>query len=185
MLCTYVDDNFILWSYCILFYYETSWGTDFMMLRSFIWNLMNHRCCGADVIYFDFSSEKENRTLFQMCGRLYFSTSLFRVGLLTLIYSASFMAPAILCPSLPIILKLSSVVVSPVVFWCSKIGDGVFIMKPHEAQILWCWGHLFETSWITDVVVLMSFILILVLRRKTEPCSKCVADCTCQHLYSG
>ena len=60
-----------------------------------------------------------------MFGRFYLPTFLFRVGLLTLIYIASFMALAILCPSLPIILKLSTVVVWPVVFWCSKIGEGV------------------------------------------------------------
>ena len=48
-----------------------------MVLRSFIFFL---------------SSEMENRTLFQMCGRLDLPAFLFRVGLLTLIYIASFMA---------------------------------------------------------------------------------------------
>ena len=125
----------------ILFYYETSWGTDVIVLRSFIWNLMRHRCYGAEVIYlyhmkhrcygaeviyFVFSSKMENRTLFQMCGRLYLPTFLFRVGLLTLIYFASFMAVPILCPSLPIIFKFSTAVVWPVVFWCSKIGEDTF-----------------------------------------------------------
>ena len=80
------------------------------MLRSFIF----------------FSSEMENRSLPQMCGRLYLPIFLLRVGLLTLIYIASFMALAIFCPSLPIITKLSTVVVWPVVFWCSKIGDCAF-----------------------------------------------------------
>ena len=92
----------------------------------FVGNLMKHRCCGAEVIYFVFSSEMENRTLSQMCGRLYLAIFLFRVGLLTLIYISSFMALTILCSSLPIVLKLSTVVVWPVVFWCSMIGDGAF-----------------------------------------------------------
>ena len=83
---------------------------------------MRHRCCGAEVIYFVFSSEMENRTLSQMCGRLYLAIFLFRVGLLILIYIASFMALAVLCSSLPIILKLSTAIV----FWCSMIGDGAF-----------------------------------------------------------
>ena len=51
---------------------------------------MGHRCCGAEVfyfvlkphkaevIYFIFNSEMENRTLFQICGRLYFPTFLFK-----------------------------------------------------------------------------------------------------------
>ena len=72
-----------------------------MVLRSFILFLV---------------SEMEKRTLSQICGRLYLPTFLFRVGLLTLIYIVSFMALAILCPSLPIILKLSTVFVWPVVF---------------------------------------------------------------------
>ena len=85
---------------------------------------MRHRCYGAEVIYFVYSSEIENRTLSQMCGRLYLPIFLVRVRLLTLIYIASFMALAILFPSLPIIMKLSTVVVWPVVFYCSEIGDG-------------------------------------------------------------
>ena len=72
------------------------------------------------------SSEVENRTLSQMCGRLYSPILLLRVGLLTLMYITPFMALAIFCPSLSIILKLSSVVMWPVVFWCSKIGDDAF-----------------------------------------------------------
>ena len=78
-----------------------------------LWNLIKHRCYGAEIIYFVFSSEMENRTLYQMHGSLYLPTFLFRVGLLTLIFIASFMALAILCPSLPIILKLSTVILWP------------------------------------------------------------------------
>ena len=84
--------------------------------------------CWVD--YFVFSSEMENRTLSQMCGRLHLPIFIFRVWLLTLIYIAFYMALAILCPSLPIILKLSTVVL-PVVFWCSKTGDGTFKCSLH------------------------------------------------------
>ena len=62
-----IDDNFILWSYCILFYYETSWGTDVMVLGSCIWNLMKHRCYCTEVIYF-FSSAIEN--LWNLCSNI-------------------------------------------------------------------------------------------------------------------
>ena len=37
---------------------------------SYCWvKLLKHRCYGAEVNYFAFSSEIENRTLYQMCGR--------------------------------------------------------------------------------------------------------------------
>ena len=61
----------------------------------------------------------------QMCGRLYFPTFLFRVGLFTLMYMASLIALAILCPFLLMILKFSTDIAWSVLFWCSKIGDGV------------------------------------------------------------
>ena len=62
----------------------------------------------------------------QRCGRLYFAMFLFNVGLFTVMYMASFTALAILWSSLPIILKFSTDVVCPVLFWCSYIGDGAF-----------------------------------------------------------
>ena len=108
---------------CIWHFYDLSL---FYSYSYFVGNHMRHRCCGAEVIYFVFSSEMENRTLSQMCGRLYLPIFLLRVGLLTLMYTVSFMALAIFCPSLLIILKFSTVVVWPVIFWCSKISDGAF-----------------------------------------------------------
>ena len=60
------------------------------------------------------------------CGRLYFPMFLLNVGLLTMMYMASFIAPAMLWSSLPIILKFSIDVMWPVLFWCSCIGDGAF-----------------------------------------------------------
>ena len=74
-------------------------------------------------IYLVFSSRMVNKTLFQMCGRLYLPMFLFRVGSLTLIYMASLMALAVFWPSLAMILKFSTDVVWPVMFWCSKVGD--------------------------------------------------------------
>ena len=60
------------------------------------------------------------------CGRLYFPMFLFSVGMLTLMYMASFTALAMLWSSLPIILKFSTDVMWPVLFQCSCIGDGAF-----------------------------------------------------------
>ena len=79
-------------------------------------NLLKHRCYGAEVIYFVSSSEMENRTLSQMCGRLYLPIFLLRVGLVTLMYIASFITLAIFGPSLPIILKFLTAVEWLVVF---------------------------------------------------------------------
>ena len=80
--------------------------------------------CGVHLCYFLYlfvlSSGMENTTLSQMCGMLCLSI------FLTLIYIASFISLAILCPSLPIIWKLSIVIVWPVVFWCSNIDEGAF-----------------------------------------------------------
>ena len=47
------------------------------------------------------SSGVVNKTLSQMCGRLYFPTFLFMMGLFTLIYIASLMVLAMLFSSLP------------------------------------------------------------------------------------
>ena len=79
----------------------------------------------------------ENRTLSQMCGRLYLPMFLLRVGLWTVIHIASFMALAIFLPYLLIILKFSTVVVWPVLFGCSKIVDGAFKYSSyHYSKVL-------------------------------------------------
>ena len=85
-----------------------------------------HRCYGAGFIMFIFSSGMDCSIPSQRCGRLYFSMFLFNVRLFTLVYMASFTALAILWSSLPIILKFSTDVMWPVLFWCSCIGDGAF-----------------------------------------------------------
>ena len=109
MLCTYVDEIFYCYFMIILYFIFI------YFILILLWNLMRHRCCGAEVIhlvgnptkhtccgaeviYFVFSSEMENRTLSQMCGRLYLPIFLFRIGLWTLIYIASFMALALIVP---------------------------------------------------------------------------------------
>ena len=56
-------------------------------------------------------SEMLNRTSSQMGGRWYLPMFLFRDGLLTLMYTASFISHMRFCSSLPTILKFSSVVV--------------------------------------------------------------------------
>ena len=73
-----------------------------------------------------FSSGMDCKILSYRCGRLYFPMFLFNVGLFTVMYMASFTALAILISSLPIILKFSTDVMWPVLFWCSCIGDGAF-----------------------------------------------------------
>ena len=82
--------------------------------------------CWGNLVLFIFSFRVENRTLSQMCGILYLAIFLLRVGLVTLMSVASFMALAIFCLSLPIILKLSMIVVWPMVFWWSNTGDSAF-----------------------------------------------------------
>ena len=82
---------------------------------------------GAGVCYLlIFNSGMECNIPSKRCGRLYFPMFLFIVGLFTLMYIASFTGLAILWPSLPIILKFSTDVMWPVLFWCSYIGDGAF-----------------------------------------------------------
>ena len=61
---------------------------------------------------FIFNSGMECNTLSLRCGRLYFPIFLFRVGLFILMYMASLMALTILCPSLPMILKFSTMLCS-------------------------------------------------------------------------
>ena len=98
-----------------------------------------HWCCGAgsydscctyvtvqNHYWFIFSSGMDCNNPSHRCGRLYFPIFLFNVGLFTLMYMASFNALAILWSSLPIILKFSTDVMWPVLFWCSCMGDGVF-----------------------------------------------------------
>ena len=99
-------------------------STDVMVQRSLL--LVVQRCCCADCTYLVFSSVMANRTLFQMCGRLYLPMFLLRVGLLTLMYMVSLMALDIVWPALAMILKFSNVVLWPVNLSCSKIGDVAF-----------------------------------------------------------
>ena len=75
---------------------------------------------------FIFSSGIDCSIPSQRCGRLCFPVFWFNVGLFTLMYMAFFTAFAILWSSLPIILKFSTGVMWPVLFWCSCIDDGAF-----------------------------------------------------------
>ena len=65
-----------------------------------------------------------------------------------------------------------------------------FIVKPHEAQMFWCTGHLLlvkppkaQMLWCWGYFVL--FVLFLVLGLRTELWPKCVADHTCKYFYGG
>ena len=64
--------------------------------------------CHGPTFYFSLSSEMFSRTSSHMCGRWYLPTFLFRDGLLTLMYRASFIALLRLCSSLPTMLKFST-----------------------------------------------------------------------------
>ena len=89
----------------------------------------NPYCTGVTVqgpYLFIFCSGMDCNIPSHRCGRLYFPMFLFNVGLLTLMYMASFTALAMLWSSLPIILKFATDVMWPVLFWCSCIGDGAF-----------------------------------------------------------
>ena len=68
----------------------------------------------------------EYRTLSQICDRLYLPIFCVRMGLFTkytYIYIASWMDIPKLCPTMPMILKLSNVVMWTVVHWYLNIGE--------------------------------------------------------------
>ena len=101
-----------LYMLLVLIYFGTSYKALMLLyLRLFI-------------TYFKFLDGMQNfiPNMWQIVLQIY----LFRVGLLTLLYISSFMAIAILCLYLPMILKLSTVCKWPVVLLCSKIGKGAF-----------------------------------------------------------
>ena len=126
----------VILSYCWLMYCQivadviatcfVMWGL--MLLPSGRWN--NHYGVGviwlADVItnwqvllpkgyyVFSFSSGMLNRTSSHMCGRWYLPIFLFRDGLLTLIIRASLIALLRFWSSLPTMLKLSTLMLWPV-----------------------------------------------------------------------
>ena len=89
-----------------------------------IGKLLRHRCCSAEVFYFVFSSEMENRTLSQMCGRLYLPMFLLRVGLLTLMYIASFYGPGH-------ILNLPAYYFE--VFHCCCVASNILMLKSGDS----------------------------------------------------
>ena len=74
-----------------------------MLLPSGGWNSQRS-------VKFSFSSEVSNRTSLHICGRWYLPVFLLRDGLLTHMYSSSFIALLRLWSSLPTMLKLSVVI---------------------------------------------------------------------------
>ena len=78
------------------------------------------------LFYFSFSSGLLHRTSSHMWGKWYLPMFLFRDGLLTLIYRASFMVPMRFWSSLPTMLKLSMLTSWPDLFEWSYIGEGAF-----------------------------------------------------------
>ena len=74
-------------------------------------------------IYFKFSSEMLSRTLSHMCGRWYFPIFLFRDGLFTLMYRASFMVLMRFWSSFPSMEKLSILTAWPEMLRWLCMGD--------------------------------------------------------------
>ena len=99
----------------------------FVVLYLFIYFILLHSLLFSFFIYLVFilSSELLSRTSSHTCGRWYLPTFLFRDGLLTLFYIDSFMN-LMRFWSPPTILKLSSVVLWPVMLKWSNIGKGAF-----------------------------------------------------------
>ena len=87
----HIDDIYLfILCYCIwfLFYYGPHEAQMFLCRGQLLLvNFLRYRCYIAKVFYFVFSSEMENRTLSQMCGRLYLPMFLLRVGVLPDVYS--------------------------------------------------------------------------------------------------
>ena len=75
-------------------------------------------------IYFKFSSEVLSGTSSHICGRWYLPIFLFRDGLFTLMYRASFMVLMRIWSSLPSMEKLSIVTAWPEMLRWSCMGDG-------------------------------------------------------------
>ena len=93
------------------------------------WSLQGDLSCGrcychGSWCYLSLSSEVLSRTSSQMWGRWYLSIFLLRDGLLTLMYNTSLIALLRFWSSLPTMLKLSNVILWPVMFWWSYIGEG-------------------------------------------------------------
>ena len=88
-------------------------------------------------IYFRFSSEIFNRTTSQICSRWYLPMFLFRDGLLTLIYRASFMVLMRFWSSLPSMEKLSIMTAWPEMLRWSCIGEGAFRCSLNLSKISW------------------------------------------------
>ena len=111
------------------------------------------RCyCHGSIFYLNFSSEMFSRTSSHMCGRWYLPTFLFRDGLLTLMYRASFIALLRLCSSLPTMLKLSTLISWPVMVWWSNMGEGPFDKGTFWGYVppfppCWSYQHLYHDQW--------------------------------------
>ena len=96
-------------------------GIEWLML------LPQGRChCHGSMIYFNLISGMFNRTSSHICGRWYLPIFLFRDGLLTLMYRASFIALLRFWFSLPTILKFSTLMLWPVVLKWSNMEEGAF-----------------------------------------------------------
>ena len=117
--------------YCnilFLFYCETSWGTNVLVQRSII---VGKPPKGQMLGWW-------GHILFLVLRLvLYLPVFLLRIGLLTLMCIAFCMALAIFYSSLLIIFKFLTVVVRPVILWCSKIGHGAFKCSLyHSSEVL-------------------------------------------------
>ena len=98
------------------------------------------------------------RTLAQMCDRLYLCIFLFRVGLLTLIYSF-FYGSSHIVPSLSMVWKLSTVM-WPVVFWCSNIGKDAFKFSLYLSPKVLDYSPMYSSSHLNQYMKLLCFVIV-------------------------
>ena len=86
-------------------------------------------CYSAEVViylFFNYGMECNTLSVPKGVAGCTFQYSCSGVGLFTLVYMDSLIALAILCSSLPVILKFSTDVLCSVLLWYSKIGDSAF-----------------------------------------------------------
>ena len=95
-------------------------------LSLYLLDLPMHRCYSAEAVIYLFSIWDGMQHSIPKVWQVVPSNISVQSRIVHSYVMASLTALAILQPSLPMILKFSTDVVWPVLFWCSNIGDGAF-----------------------------------------------------------
>ena len=115
------------WKFCVHTHYVGFWGCQHAcmhMLYLEVLACLLMGVCTCPLCLFLQSVGVLSRTLFHMWCKLYFPMFLLSLGLLPLMSMDSLIDLAKPCSSLPIMLKLSGLVLWPAMFQWSKIGEG-------------------------------------------------------------